>query len=62
MESANENTIVTGQRFEKTIQVSDIESQPAQGLFQPWYPLSEADYLRLRQSSSVLATLGGQRA
>jgi len=59
MESASQNTHVTGQRFDKTVQVSNVESQPDHGLFQPWYPLSEADFLRLWQSNSLLATLGG---
>lgn len=50
---------IAGQRFNQPLEVEGGEVAPSYGLFQPCYPLSEADFLRLQKSNSVMAALGG---
>lgn len=50
--------IVKGKTFSEPFQGAVNESTPTHGLFQLCYNLSEADFLRLQQSSPVLASIG----
>jgi len=50
---------VEGQTFSQPLQQTVERVAPTHGLFQPCYNLSEADFLRLQQSSPVLAAVGG---
>ena len=43
----------------ETVEVDGVTSAPSHGLFQPSFPLCEADYLRLQESRPVVAALGG---
>ena len=49
---------INEQTFNQPINVDVQETLPTHGLFQPYFPLSEADYLRLKIRSSVLTGLG----
>lgn len=59
MAEPQQNKDISGKNFYRTVEVEKPEAEPAVGLFQPWYPLSEADFLRLQKSSSIFAGLGG---
>lgn len=50
---------VTNQQFNQPVQVDAVPAPPSLVLYQPCFPMSEADFLRLQQSDSLLAGLGG---
>jgi hypothetical protein len=54
-----ESQIVEGQTFRKTYEGGDQRTTPSAGLFQPFYYLSEANFLRLKSRSSLLSVIGG---
>jgi len=59
MPEGNQNQLIENRQFDKTLTIGDVSTPPSQGLFQPSYALSEADYLRLKQPSRILAGVGG---
>ena len=50
---------VTNQKFTETEVLGDVTQPPSLVLYQPCYPISEADFLRLQQASPVLASISG---
>ncbi len=47
-----------GQVQTQTVVVADAPTAPVHGLFQPYFPLSHADFLRLQSTSKLLNGLG----
>lgn len=45
---------VQGREFHQTVDVASTPAAPSYGLFQPYFPLTEADYLRMKAPQSVL--------
>ena len=50
---------VQGRTITHTLRVTGGRTEPAHGLYQPSFSLGEADFLRLKQASPVLAAIGG---
>ena len=47
-----------GQVLHQTVVVADAPTAPVHGLFQPYFPLSQVDFLRLQGTSNLLDGLG----
>lgn len=47
-----------GQVQHQTVVVADAPTAPVHGLFQPYFPLSHADFLRLQSTSNLWDGLG----
>jgi hypothetical protein len=50
---------ITNQTFTTTQVVNDVIVEPSVGLYQPVYPLTEAEFMKLRQSSMVFSAIAG---
>lgn len=50
---------ITNREFTEPVRVEPARVQPSLGLYQPCYPITEADYLRLKHANSALAGVGG---
>ncbi|HUG02095.1 MAG TPA: hypothetical protein VML95_09525 [Longimicrobiales bacterium] len=59
MSAEEPDRLIANRRFNQPLEVEGGEVAPSYGLFQPCYPLSEADFLRLQKSNSVMAAIGG---
>lgn len=53
-------TVVRDETFTKTFTlVNSVSTTPSVGLYQPCFPLSEADFMKMSKTSNTLSALGG---
>jgi amino acid permease len=53
-------TVVRDKTFNQTFTVvNSVSTTPSVGLFQPCFPLSEADFIKMSKTSNTLTALGG---
>lgn len=58
MAAPSDRIVLQGERLTATVEISGGTVAPSQGLFQPPFELSEADFLRLKQKGSI-TSIGG---
>jgi hypothetical protein len=58
-ETPKSTSTVANQRFTTSQVVTGVLVEPSVGLYQPVYLLTEAEFMRLRQTSPVLSTSAG---